>query len=78
MISARISATSMEYHTPSSSKNIGSISTPSIWNTSVRKNEIAADARPLLSAVKKEEPKIQNPDIKNEKEKMRRPYSVIL
>ena len=34
------------------------------WNTSVRKNEMAAETPPLFSAVKNEEAKILNPLIK--------------
>ena len=42
-------------------KIAGRISTAAIWKTSVRRKEIAADTPPLLSAVKKEEPKILKP-----------------
>ena len=45
-------------------KNAGSKSSMIIWNTRVRKKEMAADTTPLLKAVKKEEPKMLNPLIK--------------
>ena len=76
MIIAIISAATIEIHIPLILKKTGSISTAEIWNTSVRKNEISAEIRPLLSAVKKEEPKIDIPANRNEKEKMRNPLSV--
>lgn len=50
------SAATMENHIPLISQMSGKISTAAIWNTSVRKNEINAETRPLLRAVKKEEP----------------------
>ena len=62
------SATTIEYQIPSICKNTGRISTAAIWNTSVRRNEIAAEISPLLSAVKNDEPKIENPAKRNENE----------
>ena len=50
---AAISAAVTDSQIPSSSRNAGRISTPAHWNTSVRKKEMAADTKPLFSAVKK-------------------------
>lgn len=61
----------MEYHIPSMSNISGSISTAAIWNTSVLRNEIAAEIKPLFSAVKNDEPNIEKPANKNENEKMK-------
>ena len=52
---------------PSTPQNRGKNITAAIWNTKVRRKEIAAETRPLLSAVKKEEPKIANPEKRKEK-----------
>lgn len=57
------SATIIENQTPSiPDGNIrGKIMTVEVWKTIVRKNEIIADIPPLLSAVKKDEPKMLKP-----------------
>ena len=60
------SAAVTESHTPSIPRIRGSSRTTAIWNTSVRKNEIAADTAPSLKAVKKEEAKMLKPQIKND------------
>ena len=49
---------------PSIPKRSGSRQTAAIWNTSVRKKEIAADTAPLLRAVKKEEAKKLKPHMR--------------
>ena len=54
-MNANTSATAMAHQMPSMPKNMGSTSTQSIWNTSVRKNDTMADTAPLLSAVKNED-----------------------
>ena len=64
------SAATIESHTPSSSQNIGKIMTAATWKTSVLKNEMSADVRPSLKAVKKDEPNIENPENRNENEKI--------
>ena len=75
---AKNSATEREYQTPSTPKNIGNINTVAIWKTRVRKKEIAADTAPLLSPVKNDEAKMQNPEKKKEREKIFSPPDVIL
>ena len=40
----------------------GKTSTAIIWNTSVLMNDMSADTRPLLSAVKNDEPNIAIPE----------------
>ena len=64
------SATTMESQIPSSFQIIGSSSTAATWNTSVLRNEINADVSPSFNAVKNEEPKIENPENRNENEKI--------
>ena len=51
----------METQIPSTPMIKGRIKTNEIWNTSVRQKEMIAEIIPLLSAVKKEEPNIENP-----------------
>lgn len=72
-----ISATVIESHIPSISKNIGSISTDNDWKTSVLRKETIADIPPLLRAVKNEEVKIFSPVIINEIEKILNACTVI-
>ena len=55
---ASISAAVMDIQTPSSFQISGRRSTVEVWNTRVRINEIIAETRPLLSAVKKDEAKM--------------------
>ena len=82
-ITAKASATIMENQIPlipsppSASKINGRVRTAKVWNKSVRKNEIIADTGPLLSAVKKEEPKIAKPVNKNAKEQYKNAVFVI-
>ena len=45
--------------------NPGRINTIMIWNTKVRRKEIAADTAPLFSAVKKEDPQTFMPLTRN-------------
>ena len=66
--SANSSAAEMASQTPSMSKKMGRISTAATWKTSVRRKEMAADTPPLPRAVKKEEPKIANPEKRKETE----------
>ena len=74
---ASISATSIEYHIPSSPNIRGNSRTPSIWYTSVLIKEISAEIGPLLSAVKNDEPKIENPEKINDRAKILSPLVVI-
>ena len=67
---AKSSAMTNESHTPSIFINMGRSSTARVWNTRVRRNEISAEISPLLSAVKKDEPKMLMPLNKNENEKI--------
>ena len=61
MTRVRSSATITANQIPFMPRIIGRISTAATWNTRVRRKEIAADIPPLLSAVKKDEPKILKP-----------------
>lgn len=47
------------------------------WNTSVRKNEMSSEVSPSLSAVKNDEPKIENPESRNENENILNARTVI-
>lgn len=67
-MTAIASAATMDIQIPSRAQNIGKIITVEHWNTMVRKNEINAEVRPSLRAVKKEELKMEKPDSKKEKE----------
>ena len=58
--------------------NAGRISTTDNWNTSVLKNEIAADIKPLFKAVKNDEPNILKPLIKKAKQNIWKPCLVIM
>ena len=60
------SAATLDSQIPSSSQMSGKMSTAAIWNTSVRKNEMSAEVSPSPSAVKNDEPKIENPESRNE------------
>lgn len=66
----------MESQIPSTPQKRGRIKTAAIWNTRVLKNAIDADISPLFKAVKKDEPKIANPENKKQKEKMENPLMV--
>ena len=63
--SEQSSAVPIASHMPSLPISSGRISSAASWNTSVRKNEIAADTGPLLSAVKNDDAKILNPHSRN-------------
>ena len=65
MVVAKISAAVMAYQMPSTSKISGRMSTEAVWNTSVRRKEIAAEINPFSSAVKNDEAKILKPANKN-------------
>ena len=72
IISARNSATTTESQIPTtcklSGKRSGRTRTAITWKSRVLKNDISAEIGPLLSAVKKDEPKIAKPANKNENE----------
>lgn len=57
----RSSATVTAHQIPSIPQRIGRSSTIEIWNTNVRRNEMAAESRPLFKAVKNADPKILKP-----------------
>ena len=67
---AASSATTMDIQIPSSSNTSGNSITAAIWKTSVLKNDMSAEIRPLLSAVKNDEPKMANPAKRKLNEKM--------
>lgn len=67
---AIISAATIELQIPSTPHKSGNISTAAIWNIRVLKKAIAAETGPSLSAVKKDEPKMANPENRNENENM--------
>ena len=71
------SAATIDSQIPLSSQMRGKRSTAAIWNTSVRKNEISAEVSPSPSAVKNDEPKIENPESRNENEKIENACAVI-
>ena len=50
------SATMIAPQIPSNPRISGSSMTAANWNTSVRRNEISAEIKPLFNAVKKDEP----------------------
>ena len=77
IMSAHISATEFDHQIPSTSRNIGRISTDEVWNISVLKNEITAETIPLLSAVKKDDAKILNPANTKDTEKIAKAFFVI-
>lgn len=63
-INAKISANTTAIQIPFTPQIAGSMSIIAIWNSSVLKNEIAADTIPLFSAVKNDELNMLNPLIK--------------
>lgn len=67
VITAISSAPTIEIQIPSRPPKSGSSKTAAAWNTTVRKNEIAAETPPLFNAVKNDEPKIAYPEKRNEK-----------
>ena len=64
-ISVSASDTAAAIQMPSIPRISGRKSTTVTWNTRVRRKEIAADTAPLLKAVKKADPKILKPFIRN-------------
>ena len=66
---AKISAATFAPQRPSTPRISGRISTDDVWKISVRKNEIAAETAPLLSAVKNDDAKMLKPASKKLKEK---------
>ena len=60
------SATTIEYHIPSSPQISGKIKTAALWNRRVLRKEMSAEVNPSLRAVKKADPKIENPTKRNE------------
>ena len=72
------SAATIENQMPSSPQSCGKISSAATWNTSVRKKEISAEVRPSPSAVKKDEPKMEKPESRNENEKIANACTVML
>lgn len=73
---AHTSATVIAHQMPSTPKKTGRSSTEAVWKISVRINEMAAETAPLLSAVKKEEPKMLNPASRKEKANSRKAWLV--
>ena len=73
---AKTSATVMAYQMPSTSKISGRMSTEAVWNTSVRRKEIAAEINPFPSAVKNDEAKILKPANKTANENSRNAWQV--
>lgn len=63
---ARASATAVLSHIPSTPRIYGMRRTASTWKKSVREKEINAETRPLLSAVKREDEKIEKPQNRND------------
>lgn len=66
----------MDIQIPSMPQKDGKTSTAAHSNTSVRRKEIRAEVSPSPRAVKKDEPKIEKPEHKNEQEKKRNPRTV--
>ncbi len=75
-ITAISSAATMEIQMPSIPQNTGKISTAETWNTNVRRNEIIAELRPSLRAVKKPEVKMENPISRKDRAKILKPDTV--
>ncbi len=75
--SVNISAVIPESQMPVSPRSSGRVRMMDTWNTSVLRNEISAESGPLFSAVKKEEPKIFIPQIRNDMAQIRNPWQVI-
>ena len=76
-INVSASATARAIQIPFVPNISGRIRMAATWITRVLKNEIAADNTPLLSAVKKADPKILNPATKNDIEYKRNAVYVI-
>ena len=56
MHKVKSSAIATEHQTPLIPRSSGSSRTTAIWKTSVLRNEISAESRPLFNAVKNAEP----------------------
>lgn len=78
MIQAQISATVIASQIPSRPKMSGSSNTEAIWNTRVRKKDIAAEIPPLFSAVKNADANIFNPVRIKAKENTLKAWQVIV
>lgn len=76
-INVKSSASGTASHTPVTLKNLGNARRNTVMNPNVRRNEIAADAFPLDSAVNKADEKILHPENKKLNEKMINPFFVI-
>ena len=74
---ARSSAITMDSQMPSSCNNNGNINTAPTWYNAVRENDMMADTKPLLRAVKKADENIDTPANTNEKEKITKACNVI-
>ena len=72
MTTAIISANTTENQIPSTPQKRGKTKTDEIWNTKV----LSAEVSPSFKAVKKEEPKMANPENKKEKEKTEKAWAV--
>ena len=62
---ANTSAPNIEYHIPSIPNILGNNNTHTAWNKNIRKKDMIADIKPLFSAVKNAEPKIEKPQNNN-------------
>ena len=76
MTTAIISANTTENQIPSTPQKRGKTKTDEIWNTKVLRKEISAEVSPSFKDVKKEEPKMANPENKKEKEKTEKAWAV--
>ena len=76
MRKANISATVMAHQVPSTPSSRGRMGTEAVWNTSVRRKEMAAEIAPLFSAVKKPEVKMLKPASRNDQENRRKAWVV--
>ena len=74
---ASSSATMMESQMPSSCHNNGNNNTATTWYNAVREKEMIAETKPLLSAVKNADAKIDTPANTKEKENMKKARNVI-
>ena len=77
IVTEATSATTDEIQIPSICQNKGKIKIAATWKTRVLKNEINAETSPSFSAVKNDEPKIENPASKKQKAKIKNAWRVI-
>ena len=75
---ANSSATMMDSHMPSNCHSNGKTNTATTWYNAVREKEMIADTKPLLSAVKNADAKIDTPAKTKEKEKIEKARKVML